>query len=146
MNKDQTKNYVDNLNKIKGTIRFTHEYEDNKQLNFLDTTLTRNEIITSIKYNIIKNMTTRIIETTKNKDQQKEDLEKLKLKLKLMLIKSKYLRDKIDKSIQDILRSIINDNNINNNQISTTNKKEKEEKFLYSITLPYIPRIEILKR
>ncbi|CAF0966041.1 unnamed protein product [Rotaria sordida] len=87
-------------------------------------------------------MTTRIIETTKNKDQQKEDLEKLKL----MLIKSKYPRDKIQKSIQDILRSIINDNNINNNQIPTTNKKEKEGKFLYSITLPYIPRIEILKR
>ena len=86
MNEDQTKTYDDNLNKIKGTIKFTYEYENNKQLNLLDTTLTRNENDSktdirrytkpieadrllnykssypqSIKRNIIKNMTTRIM-------------------------------------------------------------------------------------
>ena len=43
MNEKYTKAYVDNLDKIKGTIEFIYEYENNKQLNFLDTTLTLNE-------------------------------------------------------------------------------------------------------
>ena len=43
MNKMQLTEYVENINKIRSKIRFTLEYEDdNKTINFLDTTLTRN--------------------------------------------------------------------------------------------------------
>jgi predicted GIY-YIG superfamily endonuclease len=168
MNEEQAKIYVGKLNKIKGNIRFTHEYEEDKKINFLDTTLTRNEITKeidirwfrkataadrllnyesahpqSIKDNIIVNMITRVIEATKNNEQQKEDINKIKQ----MLIKSNYPRDKIEKSIQNVLRSSANNNNTNNNQQPINNKKEKEKgKFLYSMTLPYAPGIEILKR
>ena len=170
MNEEQIKSYVDDLNKIKGTIRFTYEYENNGKINFLDTTLTRNEnnktieskwfrktttadrLLNyesshpqSIKYNIINNMLTRIIETTKDHDQQQEDIKKLKL----MLIKSKYPKDKIEKSIRNIFRSMKNyNNNLSNNENPTIEKQQtkNEEKFLYTITLPYVHNIEILKR
>ncbi|CAF4741716.1 unnamed protein product, partial [Rotaria sp. Silwood2] len=105
MNKDQLNNYVEKLNKIRGTIRFTSEFEKNNKLNFLDTTLTRyiknNEVKLgvrwfrketasdrllnydsshgkSIKSNIVKNMTTRILEATQDNKDQEEDLNKLK--------------------------------------------------------------------
>ncbi len=41
MNEQQLKNYINELNDIEGTIKFTHEFEQNKELNFLDTTLKR---------------------------------------------------------------------------------------------------------
>ena len=44
MNEQQLKNYVNDLNNIKGTIRFTSEYENYDKINFLDTTLTKQTI------------------------------------------------------------------------------------------------------
>lgn len=74
-----------------------------------------------------------------------------------MLIKSKYPRNKIEKCIENTLRTTINNNDdkkeIDNNQSLTTNKeitvKQKqniEEKYLCTITMHYIPHIEILER
>ena len=42
-NKQQLDSYVDELNKILSKIRFTAEFETGKKLNFLDTTMSRNE-------------------------------------------------------------------------------------------------------
>ena len=125
MNKEEVQTYTEKLNKITGSIKFTYEYEQNKQLNFLDTTLCRNETSKeieirwfrkttasdrllnydschppSVKYNIIKNMTERIIGTTKDKIKQQEDLNSLKK----ILLKSNYPTDKIEMPIQKILR------------------------------------------
>ncbi|CAF4571682.1 unnamed protein product, partial [Didymodactylos carnosus] len=41
MNKQQLEDYVNELNKIRGAIKFTSEFEQNNKLSFLDTTLTR---------------------------------------------------------------------------------------------------------
>ena len=43
MSKEELNNYVEKLNNIKSKIKFTSEFEDNNKLNFLDTTLSRNE-------------------------------------------------------------------------------------------------------
>ena len=63
-------------------------------------------------------------------------------------MRSKYPKDKIEKSIQDTLTSITDNKHTNNEKGIITNVKEtrKEQNFLYTITLPYVPRIEILKR
>ena len=42
MNEDELKSYVNQLNSKRTSIKFTFEYEKNGQLNFLDTTVTRN--------------------------------------------------------------------------------------------------------
>ena len=41
MNQQELDNYISELNKVHKTIKFTHEYEQNNQLNYLDTTLTK---------------------------------------------------------------------------------------------------------
>ncbi|CAF5026638.1 unnamed protein product, partial [Rotaria socialis] len=113
MNKTQLDKYVNDLNKIRGTIKFTSEFEQNDQINYLDTMLTKTIINKetilkirwfrkdtaadrllnyesshgkSIKNNIVKNMTTRILETTQDNIDQQEDLNKLRN----MLLKSNY--------------------------------------------------------
>jgi hypothetical protein len=83
LNEQELNNYVNELNDIRGSIRFTYEYEQNNKINFLDTTLTRinkeNQIKIkschgkSMKTNIVKNMATRIIQTTEDIEEQKED-------------------------------------------------------------------------
>ena len=128
MTEIELKLFVDKLNLLKDTIKFTYEFEKDKKLNYLDTTLTRNIVDKridikwfrkdtasdrllhfesdhhkSIKLNIITNMATRIINTTRNNNQQLEDLNKLKE----MLIKSKYPMNLIEKSIQNCLHKII---------------------------------------
>ncbi|CAF1507172.1 unnamed protein product, partial [Rotaria sordida] len=54
MNKPQLEKYVHYLNKIRGTIKFTSEFEQNDQINYLDTMLTKklinNEIILKIRW------------------------------------------------------------------------------------------------
>ncbi|CAF4889307.1 unnamed protein product, partial [Rotaria magnacalcarata] len=123
MNKTQLDKYVNDLNKIRGTIKFTSEFEQNDQINYLDTMLTKtiinNETILkirwfrkdtaadrllnyesshgkSIKNNIVKNMTTRILETTQDNIDQQEDLNKLRN----MLLKSNYPLKEIEKLIK----------------------------------------------
>ncbi|CAF5190571.1 unnamed protein product, partial [Rotaria magnacalcarata] len=120
MNKTQLDKYVNDLNKIRGTIKFTSEFEQNDQINYLDTMLTKtiinNETILkircfrkdtaadrllnyesshgkSIKNNIVKNMPTRILETTQDNIDQQEDLNKLRN----MLLKSNYPLKEIEK-------------------------------------------------
>ncbi|CAF1407123.1 unnamed protein product [Rotaria sordida] len=44
MSKQQLDNYAKDLNKICGTIKFTSEFEQNNELNYLDTTLTKLKI------------------------------------------------------------------------------------------------------
>ncbi len=102
MEEHEIKTYVQQLNSIKSKIRFTHEYEKFGKINFLDTTLSRNDNENigirwfrketasdrllnyhschhkTIKQNIISNMTSKIIQTTKNPVEQKEDLDKLR--------------------------------------------------------------------
>ena len=161
MNKEELDEYVNNLNKRKGTIKFTYEFESNNKLSYLDTTLTKNitnkkidikwyrkETATdrllhyesghhqSIKTNLIKNITTRIINTTKDNVQQQQDLEKLKDMLK----KSKYPLQMIEKTITESMK------NINNTHtITETNNNRKDETELI-LTLPYAPGMEVLKR
>ena len=177
MNEDETKAYVKKLNTIKGDIRFTYEYENNKSINFLDVTLTRDtnnkKLNTrwyrkttasdrllnyesshpqSIKNNLVKNMTNRIIETSTNNEHCLEDIEKLKR----MLAKSNYPIRKTNKLIEECLKSRkTNENNNNNDDNSTTsnNKKEKtshksnkNDEYKHTIILPYVPGIEALKR
>ena len=122
MNKQQLDKYVYDLNKIPGKIKFTSKFEQNDKINYLDTTLTKttmnNETLKirwfrkdtaadrllnyesshgkSIKNNIVKNMTTKILETTQNNKEQQEDLNKLKD----MLLKSNYSLKEIEKLIK----------------------------------------------
>ncbi|CAF4083756.1 unnamed protein product, partial [Rotaria sordida] len=152
--------FVDELNLRKETIKFTYEFEKDKKLNYLDTTLSRNTVDkaidlkwfrkdtasdrllhfesahhTSIKFNIIKNMATRIINTTRNNNQQLEDL----YTLKQILIKSKYPLNLIDNSFQKCLLQ-------NNNNTTTQPTKKKNEDMQFSLCLPYARGMEVLKR
>jgi uncharacterized FlaG/YvyC family protein len=147
------------------TRKRTYEFELNKQLNYLDTTLTKNTEEKridvkwfrkdtasdrllhyesahhkSIKLNIIKNMATKIINITKNKKQQQEDLNKLKD----MLVKSKYPKYLIENSIQTCLKQ----NPINTTATPTTTQptKTKENNTEFSLSLPYVKGMEVLKR
>ncbi|CAF5009225.1 unnamed protein product, partial [Rotaria sp. Silwood1] len=160
MNEQELNVYVKKLNDIRGSIRFTHEYEQDDKINFLDTTLTRfnkqNQIKIkirwfrketashrllnygschgkSIKTNIVKNMATRIIQTTGDAEEQKEDL----FKLKKMLLNSNYPPHEIEKLIKQACENI-NSTSIKSN---TTNQNIN-----YSLCLPYVPRLEVLKR
>jgi hypothetical protein len=158
MNENEIKDYIQQLNTIKSRIRFTSEYERSGKINFLDTTLSRkdNDNINirwfrkdtasdrllnynschqkSIKDNIINNMTRRIIETTKNPIEQIEDLEKLKE----MLLNSEFPQKEINKQIETTLKKLSNN--------SELEQKEEKEQMEYSICLPYVPGIEVLRR
>ncbi|CAF4045091.1 unnamed protein product [Rotaria sp. Silwood1] len=158
-NKQQLENYVNEINNINSTIRFTSEYEKNKSISFLDTKLTKlvnnsqpqikirwfrkdtaSDLLlnyqschsNATKTNIVKNMTTRIIQTTKDPTEQQKDINTLKK----MLINSNYSPNQIERLIKDVYQSITNTNN--------NLKKDNETK--YSISLPYISGIEVLKR
>ena len=48
MNKDELDTYVKKINKRRSNIKFTMEYENEKTINFLDTSLRRNENNNSI--------------------------------------------------------------------------------------------------
>jgi len=108
MNKEELDEYVNKVNKINSNIQFTHEYGYDDKINFLDITLSKQTINDELKIkiiwfrketisirllnynfshtksiktkqkNIMKNMITRIIETTKYSNKQQEDLKKLK--------------------------------------------------------------------
>ncbi|CAF5130122.1 unnamed protein product, partial [Rotaria sp. Silwood1] len=160
MNEQELNVYVKKLNDIRGSIHFTHEYEQDDKINFLDTTLIRfnkqNQIKIkirwfrketashrllnygschgkSIKTNIVKNMATRIIQTTGDAEEQKEDL----FKLKKMLLNSNYPLHEIEKLIKQACENI-NSTSIKSN---TTNQNIN-----YSLCLPYVPGLEVLKR
>jgi hypothetical protein len=158
MNKIELNDYVEQLNKIKSKIRFTLEFEENSKINFLDTTLSRNkndnEINVrwfrketaankllnynschqkSVKKNIVSNMASRIKNTTKNNIEQKEDIERLMQ----ILRRSDYP----EKEIQQLIKTTLS---TTNSQTSPPERKTEELK--YSITLPYTPGMEVLKR
>ena len=100
MNNEEGKLHVENLNKIRSTIKFAYKYESNGKINFLDTTLSKTDDETvdikwytkdsaadrllnynlyhdkSVKLNIIKNMTSNILATSNNPDYQQTDLNK----------------------------------------------------------------------
>ena len=96
INKEEGKLYVENLNKIRSKIKFTYKYESNGKIHFLNTTLSKTGDIKwytkhsaadrllncnlhrdkSVKLNIIKNMMSKILETSKNLDHQQTDLNK----------------------------------------------------------------------
>ncbi|CAF4198778.1 unnamed protein product, partial [Rotaria sordida] len=121
MDENEIESYVKDLNKIRSKIKFTHEYEKNGEINFLDTTLSKTQdgniemkwyrkdsaadrLLNynsyhdkSVKINIIKNMTSRIIETSKNPIQQEKDLKILKQ----ILTKSDYPEHIIEKYIMN---------------------------------------------
>jgi hypothetical protein len=165
MNKHELDDYVDKLNNINGSIRFTSEYEQNDKINFLDTELTRinknnqmkiktrwfrketasDRLLNyeschgkSIKTNIVKNMATRIIQTTEDAQEQKEDLSKLKT----MLLNSNYPPKEIEKLIKQTCENINSNSNINNAKNQNDNKQNTD----YSLCLPYVPGLKVLKR
>jgi len=103
MNETQLKEYVDKLNQIKSTIRFTIEFEKDDGIKYLDMALYKTEkdreIKTKwyrkptaadrllnyqsehpkqVKTNIISNMTRRIAETTKQPQELEQKLKELK--------------------------------------------------------------------
>ena len=86
----------------------------------------------SIKRNIIRNMASRIINTTQNKTEQTEDLNKL----------TEILRNS-NYPIQEIQNMIKTTQTEMKYEVETTQNKEE---FKYFITLPYTPEIEVLKR
>ena len=165
MSSGQLDTFVNDLNVIEGTIRFTSEYEANGNINFLDTTLTRNTVDksidvqwfrketasdrllnfeschqASIKRNLVKNMAVRMISTTKDSTLQQQALSKLKV----MLFKSNYPKRLVEMQIQEALRQKNNSNNSQHKQSTTNSSKDDELKF--SLALPYQPGIEALKR
>ncbi|CAF3315909.1 unnamed protein product [Rotaria socialis] len=172
MNKTQLDKYVNDLNKIRGTIKFTSEFEQNDQINYLDTMLTKtiinNETILkirwfrkdtaadrllnyesshgkSIKNNIVKNMTTRILETTQDNIDQQEDLNKLRN----MLLKSNYPLKEIEKLIKQTCQEFKSNKNKSNDKNDDTAgqiKDKNNDEFICSLTLPYVPGMEALKR
>jgi hypothetical protein len=77
-------------------------------------------------------MTKRIIQTTKDANEQQEDL----IKLKNMLINSNYPIKEIEKLMKEACQTS------NENDSPKTNNNE----FKFSISLPYVPGIEVLKR
>ncbi|CAF4373234.1 unnamed protein product [Rotaria sp. Silwood2] len=77
-------------------------------------------------------MTQRIIQTTKDAKEQQEDLNKLRK----MLINSNYPMKEIEKLIKETCETS------STNKSSTSNNKE----FKFTISLPYVPGIEVLKR
>ena len=105
MNEDEKTDYLKRLNKIRSEIRFTFECEKDGKINFLDTSLSHgsnnnihirwyrkltasDRLVNynshhhqSIKINLIKNMTSTIIETSKSINEQKEDIKKLTIKM-----------------------------------------------------------------
>jgi predicted GIY-YIG superfamily endonuclease len=87
--------------------------------------------------NIAKNMANMIIETTRKKDEQIQDLNKLNE----ILINSNYPPEIAQKLITEALRSTPK-NSITKNT-TTHNQDQKDEHIL---CLPYVPGIEILKR
>ncbi|CAF5068029.1 unnamed protein product [Rotaria sp. Silwood1] len=158
MNKDELDTYVKKINKRRSNIKFTMEYENDKTINFLDTSLRRNENDNSIdirwfrkesaadrllnynschhksiKRNIVTNMTSRIITTSKHTYHQQQDLQTLKKMLK----NSDYPKKEVNKLIEQTIRSI--------NQPLNVQVKNKKE-YLYSVVIPYVPGVEILKR
>ncbi|CAF1126020.1 unnamed protein product [Adineta steineri] len=159
MTETELKEYINKLNKIKGKIRFTHEFEENNSIPFLDTKLTKindnnqmkikvrwfrkstasNRFLNyesdhgkSIKRNIVQNMTTRILHTTKETEEQKDDLEKLKI----MLLNSNYPPNEIEHLIKQTCQEF-------NNPKEKTKKKNDMK---YILCLPYVRGIEVLKR
>ncbi|CAF1469206.1 unnamed protein product [Rotaria sordida] len=119
MKKTQLESYTESLNSKRTSIKFTCEYEEDAQINFLDTTITRNlnenkldirwfrkptandrflnfhsSHHHSVKLNIIQNMTQRVINTTRNNEQQQIDLNKLKQ----MFLKSDFPKELIEKN------------------------------------------------
>ncbi|CAF1215941.1 unnamed protein product [Rotaria sordida] len=174
MNKPQLEKYVYDLNKIRGTIKFTSEFEQNDQINYLDTMLTKtiinNEIILkvrwfrkdtaadrllnyesshgkSIKNNIVKNMTARILETTQDNKDQQEDLNKLRD----MLLRSNYPLREIEKLIKQTCQEFKSNKNKNksndkNDDTAGQIKDKNNNDFICSLTLPYAPGMEVLKR
>ncbi|CAF2132640.1 unnamed protein product [Rotaria magnacalcarata] len=172
MNKTQLDKYVYDLNKIRGTIKFTSEFERNDQINYLDTMLTKtiinNETILkirwfrkdiaadrllnyesshgkSIKSNIVKNMTTRILETTQDNIDQQEDLNKLRN----MLLKSNYPLKEIEKLIKQTCQEFKSNKNKSNDKNDDTVgqiKDKNNDEFICSLTLPYVPGMEVFKK
>ena len=160
MNEQEIKQYVEDLNNIKSKIKFTHEFENNKTINFLDTNLTKTNDGTievkryrkesasdrllnynlhhnkSVKINIIKNMATKIIKTTKNPINQQKDLNKLRE----ILIKSEYRLEIINKNIMNVIKTTINQLN---KDIET---KKKDSMMKHKITLQFVEGINVLKR
>ncbi|CAF5011042.1 unnamed protein product, partial [Rotaria sp. Silwood1] len=82
-------------------------------------------------------MTERIITTTKDNHQQMNDLKTLKR----MFVNSQYPKYEIEKQIQETIRKLSN----NDNPQSINNQKKKDE-YEISMSLPYTPGIEVLKR
>ncbi|CAF1545313.1 unnamed protein product [Adineta ricciae] len=159
MKENELQEYVTKLNKIRGNIKFTYEFESNNKISFLDTTVKRqskdNHIKVnvrwfrkqtasdrflnyesdhgrSIKRNLVQNMTTRILQTSKEKEDQIEDLETLKK----MLQNSNYPIKEIDYLIQNACQKF--------EQKSTNTKKDDDTEF--TLSLPYVKGIEVLKR
>jgi hypothetical protein len=156
MSENETRDYVKKLNSIKSNIRFTFEYENEASINFLDTKLTRgiddaikirwfrketasDRILNyhsahhkSIKRNIVVNMATKIIETSKEPREQQEDLNKLRR----MLLNSNYPAHEINQMIADTMKRASNQNTV----------KDKKDAFKYTISLPYANGIGVLKR
>ena len=84
--------------------------------------------------NIVSNMTSRIINTSKNNLEQ-EDIKTLIN----ILQRSDYPKKEIQHIIKDTLSR-------NNNQQPSNKIKKETESLTYTLTLPYTPGIEILKR
>ncbi|CAF4638841.1 unnamed protein product [Rotaria sp. Silwood2] len=90
-------------------------------------------------------MTTRILETTQDSEDQQEDLNKLRS----MLLKSNYPLKEIEKLMRQTcqeFKSNKNQSNDKNDGITARNKNKNNDEFICSLTLPYAPGMEVLKR
>ena len=159
--KSDLDSFVTEINSKRTSIKFTCEYEQNSSLNFLDTTVSRNILENkletrwfrketasdrllhyesnhhrSMRVNVIKNMVRRIVSTTTNAKQQQEDLKQLKN----MLLKSKYPKTIIEKTIQQSLLEKKQSTTIN----QRLEKTDPEQQL--TLHLPYKNGMEVLKR
>ncbi|CAF3642972.1 unnamed protein product [Rotaria sp. Silwood1] len=120
MCKTELESYVVSLNLNRTNIKFTCEYEENKQINFLDTTITRNlnEYKLDIKW-----------------------FRKPAASDRFLNFYSNYPKGLIEKTIQKCLQISINQQNLN----ELNNNKPKPETKV-TLSLPYVKGIEVLKR
>ncbi|CAF3685370.1 unnamed protein product [Rotaria sp. Silwood1] len=116
MCKTELESYVVSLNLNRTNIKFTCEYEENKQINFLDTTITR------------------------NLNEYKLDIKWFRKPAASDRFLNFYSR-LIEKTIQKCLQISINQQNLN----ELNNNKPKPETKV-TLSLPYVKGIEVLKR
>lgn len=157
MNKTELDEYFEQINTIRSKIRYGTEFDEKNKRSFIsvsatrdklhnkiDTKWLRNEIAVnklsnyhwsyskSVWRNLVSTMVSRIKNTTKKNEDQKEDIDKYKQILRF---------DYPETKIQEIIRTTLSTQGPMRKL-----KQEKDEELKHPITLPHTPEVKVLKR